>query len=122
MEKFIIDADQLGALHSISEGVDISANAQAMDALAEVGPGGHFLGCDHTQRNFKHSFWRSNIFDYKPFETWSEEGKKDTALLASERVKEVLQSYQKPKIDQGIEEELSHFVQNRKKLLPDTLG
>ncbi len=122
IEKFLIDSDQLGALHSISEGVDLSTNAQAMDALYEVGPGGHFLGCDHTQRNFKNSFWRSNIFDYKPFETWLEEGEKDTAAIASERVKEILHTYEKPKIDEGIEEALISFVQNRKKLLPDTLG
>ena len=52
-EKFVLDADQLGVLHSLAEGIDLSENGQAMDAIREVGPGGHFLGCAHTQANFK---------------------------------------------------------------------
>jgi len=58
-EKFILDADQLGVLHSVAAGVDVSESAQAMSALEEVGPGGHFLGCTHTQENFKDAFWRT---------------------------------------------------------------
>ncbi|MFT6535815.1 MAG: trimethylamine--corrinoid protein Co-methyltransferase, partial [Loktanella salsilacus] len=72
-EKFVMDADQLGTLHHFARGVDMSETGQAMDAIAEVGPGGHFLGCAHTQANFKSAFWRSDLFDYKPFETWDEE-------------------------------------------------
>ena len=44
-EKFVLDADQLGVLHSLAEGIDLSENGQAMDAIREVGPGGHYLGC-----------------------------------------------------------------------------
>ncbi|HAR83913.1 MAG TPA: trimethylamine methyltransferase, partial [Sulfitobacter pontiacus] len=44
-EKFVMDADQLGALHHLARGVEIDENAQALDAIREVGPGGHYLGC-----------------------------------------------------------------------------
>ncbi|MDG1678841.1 MAG: trimethylamine methyltransferase family protein, partial [Tateyamaria sp.] len=50
-EKFVMDADQLGALHHFAAGVQLDENAQAMDAIREVGPGGHYLGCAHTQAN-----------------------------------------------------------------------
>ena len=72
-EKFVMDADQLGTLHKMAQGVAVDEDAQAMDAIAEVGPGGHYLGCAHTQANFKTAFWRSDVFDFKPYETWSEE-------------------------------------------------
>ena len=71
-EKFVLDADQLGAFHSLAAGIDLSENGQAMDAIAEVGPGGHYLGCEHTHGNFKTAFWRSDVLDYQPFETWHE--------------------------------------------------
>ncbi|MCP3880190.1 MAG: trimethylamine methyltransferase family protein, partial [Sulfitobacter sp.] len=77
-EKFVMDADQLGALHHLARGVEIDENAQALDAIREVGPGGHYLGCAHTQANFKEAFWKSDLLDYKPFETWSDEGARDT--------------------------------------------
>ena len=85
-EKFVMDADHLGTLQKMGLGVSADENGQAMDAIREVGPSGHYLGCDHTQKNFKSAFWRSNLFDYKPFETWYEEGARDTYSLAAERV------------------------------------
>ncbi|MGB0854593.1 MAG: trimethylamine methyltransferase family protein [Pikeienuella sp.] len=118
-EKFVMDADQLGALHGIAEGVDISENGQAMDAIREVGPGGHFLGCAHTQANFKNAFWRSNLLDYKPFETWSEEGARDTQTLASIKVKRMLSEYVQPPIDPAIDEALKAFIEQRKAAEPD---
>ncbi|MBZ0122981.1 MAG: trimethylamine methyltransferase family protein, partial [Roseovarius sp.] len=89
-EKFVMDADQLGVLHHFAAGVDMSENGQAMDAIREVGPGGHYLGCAHTQANFKSAFWRTDLFDYKPFEQWAEEGERDTMTLAAARVKRQL--------------------------------
>jgi trimethylamine--corrinoid protein Co-methyltransferase len=118
-EKFVMDADQLGTLHHLAQGVQIDANAQAMDALREVGPGGHFLGCAHTQANFKSAFWRTDLLDYKPFETWDEEGARDTAQLAAERVRRMLGDYQAPAMDDGTREALHAFVARRKTEMPD---
>lgn len=118
-EKYVMDADQLGVLHRLAAGIDMSANGQAMEALREVGPGGHFLGCSHTQANFKEAFWKTDLFDYKPFETWDEEGARDTATLASVRVKKMLGEYQAPAIDPGINEALADYVARKKAAVPD---
>ncbi|WP_210529821.1 trimethylamine methyltransferase family protein [Rubellimicrobium arenae] len=118
-EKFVMDADQLGALHHFARGVDLSENGQAMDAIREVGPGGHYLGCGHTQANFKNSFWRSDLLDYKPFETWEEEGGRDTQALASIRVKRLLETYRQPDLDPAIRESLDDYVARKKAEVPD---
>ena len=73
--------------------MSITENDQALDAIHEVGPGGHYLGCAHTQANFKEAFWRTEVLDYKPFETWSEEGSRDTIAFASQRVQSLLDNY-----------------------------
>ncbi|MCA2010327.1 trimethylamine methyltransferase family protein [Cereibacter sphaeroides] len=121
-EKFVLDADQLGTLHHIAKGVSMDENGQAMDALREVGPGGHFLGCQHTQDNFKTAFWRSDVLDYKPFETWEEEGARDSATLANVRVKKLLGDFQAPALDPGIAEALQAYVDQRKASEPDAFG
>jgi trimethylamine---corrinoid protein Co-methyltransferase len=113
-EKFVMDADQLGILHHMARGVDVSENGQAMDAIREVGPGGHYLGCAHTQANFKDAFWRTNVLDYKPFETWYDEGERDTVALARERVDRTLADYTPPPLDPGVAEALTDFVARRK--------
>ncbi|SMX22295.1 trimethylamine methyltransferase family protein [Boseongicola aestuarii] len=121
-EKFVMDADQLGTLHHIARGVDVTVGAQAMDALREVGPGGHFLGCAHTQANFKEAFWRTDLFDYKPFETWAEEGERDTVALAGARVEKLLRDYQAPPMEPATREALMAYVDNKKASEPDAFG
>jgi len=118
-EKFIMDADHLGTLQKMGLGVSADENGQAMDAIREVGPSGHYLGCDHTQRNFKSAFWRSNLFDYKPFETWYEEGARDTYSLAVDRVAHQLASYQQPPLDPEILAALEKYVADKKAAMPD---
>ena len=120
-EKFVMDADQLGVLHRLAEGIDMSENGQAMDALRYVGSGqaSHFLGTDHTQANFRTAFWRTEILDYKPYETWAEEGSRDTVALARARVDKLLNDYQKPAIDPAVEEALTEYVAKKKASMPD---
>ena len=91
-----------------------------MDAIREVGPGGHYLGCAHTQNNFKTAFWKSNLFDYKPFETWAEEGERDTYKLATDRVAYLLNNYQQPALDPAISQALSAYVAEKKASMPDS--
>ncbi|MDC1440117.1 trimethylamine methyltransferase family protein [Planktomarina temperata] len=118
-EKFVMDADHLGILQKMGLGVSADENGQAMDAIREVGPSGHYLGCDHTQKNFKSAFWRSNLFDYKPFETWYEEGARDTYSLAAERVASQLANYQQPPLDPEILAALEKYVADKKAAMPD---
>ncbi|MGB7321286.1 MAG: trimethylamine methyltransferase family protein, partial [Albidovulum sp.] len=118
-EKFVMDADQLGILHHLAKGIDMSETGQAMGAIREVGPGGHYLGCEHTQANFKSAFWRTEMLDYKPFETWDEEGARDTVELAGVRVKKLLNDYQKPAMDPATEEALNEYVAKKKASMPD---
>ncbi len=119
-EKFVMDADQLGVLHHLAKGIETDTNAQAMEAIREVGPGGHYLGCVHTQQNFKTAFWRSNLLDYKPFETWQEEGARDTITLAAESIETMIQNYQQPALDKAISESLNEYVERKKTLTPDS--
>ncbi|ABD55140.1 trimethylamine methyltransferase family protein [Jannaschia sp. CCS1] len=118
-EKFVIDADQLGILHKLADGVSIDENAQAMDALREVGPGGHFLGCAHTQANYQTAFWRSNVLDYKPYETWAEEGSRSSYELAAAKVDQLLSDYQQPHLDPVTDEALRAYIAEKKASMPD---
>ena len=60
------------------------------------------------------------MLDYKPFETWEEEGARDTQALATARVAKLLADYQKPAIDPAVEEALNDYVARRKAGMPDS--
>jgi len=118
-EKFVMDADQAGMIGVMLGGVDLSDSGQALDALREVGPGQHFLGCEHTQANFETAFYRSNIADNNSFEQWESEGAKDAAQRANERWKADLDNYVAPTIDESIDKALLQYVEDRKASFPD---
>ena len=118
-EKFVMDADQAGMMQVFLGGVDLSEEGQAMDAIREVGPGSHFLGCAHTQAHFETAFYRSAVADNNSFEQWEADGAKDAERRANALWKELLQRYEPPPIDPGVDEALREFMARRKAAMPD---
>jgi len=105
-EKFMMDVDQAGMMHTLLEGVDLSENGQALDAIREVGPGKHFLGCAHTQANFQTAFYRSPLADNNSFEQWDAEGAADMNKRANAQWKKQLAEYEAPQMDPAVDEAL----------------
>lgn len=118
-EKFMMDADYCGALHSYLAGVQVDPNTLAFDAYREVQPAGHFLGCSHTMANYTSAFYDSTLSDDRPFETWSEDGSHDSAQRANRRWKTALAEYQAPDIDPGVDESIREFIDRKKATVPD---
>jgi len=119
-EKFVMDADQAGMMHTMLAGVDLSDNGQALDAIREVGPGKHFLGCTHTQANFQTAFYRSPLADNNSFEQWEAEGAADMAKRANTYYKRMLAEYEAPPIDPAVDEALIDYMNRRKAAFPDS--
>ena len=118
-EKTMIDADLCGKLARFFDGIDLSENAQAMDAIAETGPGQHFLGSAHTQANFLTALFRPETPDNSSYEQWTEAGALDTATRANALWKSHLEAYEDPGLDPAIDEELQSYIAARKAEVPD---
>ena len=118
-EKFMLDADQASMIGKLLKGVDLSENGQGLDAIREVGPGNHFLGCAHTQANFESAFWRSTMADNNSFEQWEAEGAMDAASRANAAWKAALARYEAPPIDAAVDEALGVYIKERKASMPD---
>ncbi len=121
-EKFVLDADQLGMMATFVQGLDMSENGQALDAIRENPPGQHYLGTAHTLANFESAFYRSDTADNSSFEQWLEDGGLDAAQRASRLWRSRLAAYEPPTIDDAIDAELVEFVNRRKAELPDTFA
>ncbi|MBM4218113.1 MAG: trimethylamine methyltransferase family protein [Gammaproteobacteria bacterium] len=119
-EKFVMDADQAGMMHTLLAGVDLSENGQALSAIREVGPGKHFLGCAHTLANFETAFYRSRLADNNSFEQWEAEGRKDMTQRANERWKKMLEEYVAPPLEPAVDEALIDYMNRRKAAFPDS--
>jgi len=114
-EKFTMDVDQANMIGVLLQGVDTSENAQAMDALREVGPGNHFLGAAHTRANFESAFYRSPLADNNSFEQWHEDGALDTAQRANRIWKKMLEEYTPPPLDESIDDALLAYIRSEER-------
>jgi trimethylamine--corrinoid protein Co-methyltransferase len=114
-EKFMLDCDFCGALHSYLDGVKIDDNELALDAFREVGPGNHFFGSQHTLNNYETAFWDSDLADNESYEKWQMAGSSDAATRANQRWKTVLADYAAPALDPAIDEALQDFITQRKR-------
>ncbi|MEO0498573.1 MAG: trimethylamine methyltransferase family protein [Pseudomonadota bacterium] len=114
LEKLYMDADQLAAMQKFSAGVDTSDDALAFDAINQVQPGNHFLGCDHTQANFQTAFYRSTVADNDSYEQWIAGGGQDTRARAADKVRAELAAYEAPPLDVEIDAKLRAFMATRK--------
>lgn len=118
-EKFMMDLDLCGAAHTYLKGFDLSDDQFALDGFAEVGPGKHFFGAQHTLRHYETAFYEASLSDNSSFEQWRDAGERSTEQRASDLWRRVLAEYEPPPIDDAVDAELVDFVTRRKADAPD---
>ena len=82
-EKFILDLEMCGMMARFVNGIGLTDEDFAWDAYAEVGPGQHFLGAQHTMRHYETAFYQHTVFNMDNYEKWEEEGSVDTYQRAN---------------------------------------
>ena len=110
-----MDCETLQQIIAYLKPVPVTEEDIAVDAIREVGSAGHFFGCQHTQDRYETAFYGPFLSDWSNFENWEERGSMDTAQRANAVWKKVLAEFEAPPMDEAIREELSAFVERRKR-------
>ncbi len=113
-EKLILDAEILQLQSAFLQPVVIDEDAFGLDAIKQVGAGGHFFGTEHTLERYKDAFYEPMLSDWRNYETWRDDGSRTALDRANEIWKQILREYEKPPIDPAIEDELQAFMAKRK--------
>ncbi len=115
-EKFIMDCEVVQQMIRYMDPsiCDVSGPALAVDAIREVGAGGHFFGIQHTQDRYTTAFYQPFLSDWRNFEAWQAAGSVWTAERAHDMFHLILNDYQEPPMDPAVREELAAFVARRK--------
>lgn len=114
-EKFILDLEVCGQMQRLAGGISLDEEQFAWDAYAEVEPGGHFLGSQHTMRHYQTAFYQHKIFSMDNYEKWEAEGSRDSLIRANARWKEMLAKYEAPALDDAKRAELDDYVARRRR-------
>ena len=117
--KFIVDAEQCAMAHRMSGGVNFADFEEALSAVPDVGPGGHYLGHQHTQDNFQSAFFMPEMFDNNAVEQWVAEGSVETTARALAQAKKLLSEYQEPKLEVSVDEALQAYIAKREREIPE---
>ena len=92
-EKMVLDADLLDMVAEFLRPVVVNDEELALDAMREVGPGGHFFGCAHTQARYRNAFFAPMISDWRNYESWQEAGSPTAYDTANRLYKQRLAAY-----------------------------
>jgi len=112
-EKFIVDIEMCQMIAEICQPVAVDDASLALDAITDVGPGGHFFGTQHTLDRFETAFYQPLVFSRMPYEQWRDEGKPRTDERATPVWQRVLDEFEPPPIDDEIVAAMNDYVEHR---------
>ncbi len=118
MAKFVVDAEQCAMGYRMAEGVKWDDFDEALSAVRDIGPGGHYLGHPHTQANFQEAFFMPELFDNNSIEQWIADGSQEITERALKHVHKLLASYEEPKLDDAADEALRDYIARREREIP----
>ena len=113
-EKLIIDAEMLQMMSAYLEPLKVDQDTLALEAIAEVGPAGHYFGSRHTLARYETAFYAPLLSNWENFDNWNERGRQTALTRANEIWKKLLAEYEQPPLDPAVEEALRDYVARRK--------
>ena len=116
--KFIVDAEICEMGYRMAEGVNWDDFDAALSAVTDVGPGGHYLGHPHTLEHFQKAFFMPEMFDNNSIEQWQAEGAIEINERALKKAGMMLNEYEEPKLDEGVNEALLEYIARREREIP----
>ena len=116
--KFIVDAELCEMGYRMAEGIDWTDFDAAIAAVPDVGPGGHYLGHPHTLENFQKAFFMPEMFDNNSIEQWQAEGSVEITERALMKARAMLNEYEEPKLDVGVNDALLDYIARREQEIP----
>uniref|UniRef100_UPI0020C34255 trimethylamine methyltransferase family protein n=1 Tax=Ruegeria arenilitoris TaxID=1173585 RepID=UPI0020C34255 len=116
--KFVVDAEQCAMAYRMAEGPKWHDFDEAVAAVSDIGPGGHYLGHPHTQDNFQEAFFMPELFDNNSIEQWVAEGEVEITERALNHARKLLAEYQEPRLDPATDEALRDYIARREREIP----
>ena len=113
-EKFVLDCDLIQMVSEFMQPLETTEDALGVEAIREVGPGGHFFGAQHTLARYTNAFYSPIISDWRNNQQWLAAGKPEAWQKANAVWKQALADYQEPAIDEAVRDELNAYVDKRK--------
>jgi trimethylamine--corrinoid protein Co-methyltransferase len=91
------------------EGIRVDREYLALEAIKRVGPGGHFLGDQHTLTHFREN-WKPGITDRRTYDQWKARGATTMGQRAKQKVQQILESHQPQPLSAEVNEQIDRIL------------
>jgi trimethylamine---corrinoid protein Co-methyltransferase len=112
-EKFVMDCDLIQMVKAFLQPIEINDDALGVEAIREVGPGGHFFGAQHTLARYSDAFYAPMVSNWSNNQQWDAAGRPDALQRANTLYKQALNEYTQPAMDDSTKDALDDFVNRR---------
>jgi len=111
--EMMMDCEMFSIIHKMMQGIQVNEETLALETVAKVGPGGHYLAQKHTRQHSRELF-RPEFMDRRPYSEW--EIKKDDARdWALAKARRILQEHQPDPLDPKLSTEMARIIESVEK-------
>lgn len=116
LEQIVVVDEFVGMNRRLLSGIEVNEETLALDAIADVGPGGEFISHRHTRRFCREAQWRPTVLSRASQASWENDGRADLNERARRRALELLASHEvtelSPSVNETIDALILEFEQN----------
>lgn len=115
-EQMVLDAEIASIVEAMLRGIPFDDEALALEAIAEVGPGGEYLTQPHTRKAMK-GLWKATYMDRRTYGQWLDDPDK-FHHDALERARKLIREHQPEPLDPAVDRELAGLVERHRQAAP----
>jgi trimethylamine--corrinoid protein Co-methyltransferase len=114
-EQMVVGNEIIGQVKRFMQGIRVDQETLALDVLDRVGPGGHFLGEEHTFKHFRSEHWAPKLFDRRYHSAWQADGSLTLGEKARMEVKRILEEHKVLELPQNVLQQMDDILTRAKK-------
>jgi trimethylamine--corrinoid protein Co-methyltransferase len=111
--EMMMDCEIFSIIHKVMQGIVVDDETLALETIANVGPGGHFLAQKHTRKHMRDIFI-PQFMDRRPYSEW-ETKKDDGRDWATAKARKILAEHCPDPLDPKISAEMAKIIQSVEK-------
>jgi trimethylamine--corrinoid protein Co-methyltransferase len=117
-ESLLFADEIISLVKYMMEPLRFDDSSVALDLIDRVGPGGNFIGEDHTAEHFKRNFWFPRFLNRKMFELWQKDGSQDTRSALNQHARDLFERHRPEALPRTTKHDIAHILSAH---TPDTV-
>jgi len=110
LEQLVIDNEIFHLIFRAVRGIDVNSDTLAADLVEKIGPGGHFLGDEHTRRHYLSEHYMPTLSNRTARTEWEKVGSRDIVSAAREKAERILREHSVEPLDRDVDKEFDTIL------------